>query len=508
MPDLHDIEGHPLRNPFWRNLDEGLINYRDLLQFELKSEFFIHPELKKNKYTQEFYLFIPETLQINKHTYSSDRFYLDQTSLIRYRTPRLSLEELLDSKNKNSPFLRIQQLEDPEDILYEYKILGNIFRSTIRITVRRLLKQLKKGRKKEIKVQVEQFCAEIWEVRETFVRSKETLSHRYSHVSFDDQANYVDEFMSVMVDDYLAVFLEILREEYPEEAEECQDAVCGLLIEEQQHRSKHHLKAKKSKNKESVLLRKGLLEKFMLQSLRLNNNRVELKEKLSNYFGAFAAGIAMLVYMVLFVWHASGLVVTSAPFVMSAVLLYILKDRIKEGLRNLYQRRMHKVFSDFKTSIFNPMGEKIGQLAESFSFISLKKLPEEIYKIRYEDLADQIEAFRPSETVMQYKREVLIYQQKNHLDKRKMEMNTIFRYNIQHFLEKANDALQPLLRLDPESKELTEKLLPKVYHITILLKNTYLDEESKEKSEIKTFRVVIDKVGIRRVEHLSTHYQN
>ena len=51
-------EGHPLRNPFWRELDEGLINFRDNLQFELKSDFFLNPKLNKNIYSKKSGVFI------------------------------------------------------------------------------------------------------------------------------------------------------------------------------------------------------------------------------------------------------------------------------------------------------------------------------------------------------------------------------------------------------------------------------------------------------------------
>ena len=80
----------------WGELVEGEIHARDHLQFELKTEFSINPHLKQNIYKQEIFIFIPNSLQINANTYSKQQFYLDQTNLIRYKTPLLKIAELID----------------------------------------------------------------------------------------------------------------------------------------------------------------------------------------------------------------------------------------------------------------------------------------------------------------------------------------------------------------------------------------------------------------------------
>lgn len=80
----------------WNELIEGEIHVRDKLQLELKNEFSINPNLKENRYKQEVFLFIPSPLQINPETYSKKQFYLDQTNLIRYKTPYMSLSDLIN----------------------------------------------------------------------------------------------------------------------------------------------------------------------------------------------------------------------------------------------------------------------------------------------------------------------------------------------------------------------------------------------------------------------------
>src|SRR4051812_47465130 len=91
---------------------EGDIRFRDSLQFELKSNFFITPGFNKNVYKQEIFLFIPNNLQVKKENYSKKQFYLDQTNLIRYKTPQISLKNLIEPKNIKSPLIRLQKLTE------------------------------------------------------------------------------------------------------------------------------------------------------------------------------------------------------------------------------------------------------------------------------------------------------------------------------------------------------------------------------------------------------------
>lgn len=506
-----NIEGHPLRNPFWRELDEGLITYRDNLQFELKSEFYINPNLKRNVYTQECFIFIPETLQITPQTYTSAQFYLDQTNLIRYKTPYMSLEELIDTNNKRSPLVRIHIYKDKKLILREMMLLGNIFRSTLRVRIRRLLKDLMRASTHaptpSISEQILLLCREIQAVRSEFHKARDHLIDRFEPNHFDKQLDYIDEFMSEVIEEYITLFLDLLRKNPDQSTTQADQALCELLEREERYRKSRKMGVfadeGPSRSKESILYHQGMLEKFLLSALKLNNNRVQLREKHAQYIGALAAGVAMFVYMILFVWKASELVINSALFVFLATIFYILKDRIKEGMKNYYARKASLWFPDYTTQIESPTGETIGKLTESFAFIDPSKLPEGFRELRLKDDEDELEAYQPVESILHYKKEVILYQHRGRLT----ELNTIFRYNIHRCLEKANDAIQPTLSLDAESHELKQELLPKVYHLNIILRNTYQDRNLHLCTEIKKFRVIVDKNGIRRVEHVCTSFE-
>src|SRR5262245_28711441 len=97
---------------YFEDLQSGRIQIRDKWQFEFKSELFPFSHLRSNIHTQEFYFFIPNSLQINDQTYTKAQFYQDQTNLIRFKTPTFTFEELIDKDNAEVPLVRILMLCD------------------------------------------------------------------------------------------------------------------------------------------------------------------------------------------------------------------------------------------------------------------------------------------------------------------------------------------------------------------------------------------------------------
>lgn len=494
-----NLEGHQLRNPFWRELEEeGTLTFRDNFQFELKSEFFIDPNASETNITQEFYLFVPKTLQINADTYSPNQFYQDQISLIRFKTPHLNFKQLIDVQNPRSPLYRIQTTENKELNLKEMILFGNMFRTSLRFRVRKLLKKIRTLPENELVSflddEVMQLMDDVSAARLSFSRAKHFLISHDSEKKFVDQLHYVEEYISIVCEEYLALLLKVIREQNNPQLEKADVLLCELLDEETTYR----------KNTEgfpeTILYHEGLLEKFMITALKLVNTRVEVKTKYGNLISAIAAGVAMLIYMTLLVWNASTTVINSTAFVILAVFLYIIKDRIKEGMKVIYHRNIGKWLSDFRTKIYNSDGMMIGRLSETFYFLTPEKLPREYQKLRLADIADPLESYQPDEFILYYKKQIKLYK----IDDKLNEINTFFRFNIHKFLEKANDALQPTLELDPETHDLIEILLPKVYHLHLLIKSNFINRQGKKCEEIKTFCIVIDKNGIRRVEQISS----
>lgn len=496
---------------FWNELNEGDIHTRDNLQFELKSEFLINPHLKKTVYKQEVYLFIPNSLQINSETYSKQQFYLDQTNLIRYKTPLMPFSKLIDLNYSLSPLTRLYyglNQSDNNSFLSvasdELKLFAAIFRGTLRERVYRIVKNLTDSY--DIKIlsqEIQNLCTEISEVCLKY-RQLQKTANSSDNAQFIRYFKYIDEFMSTTIDEFLVILLKQYRT--LEKIDPIVDKlVTELVVSENLYRENKNLTPKTFKGdqyaNESILYRQGLLHRFVLECLMLKHVRFSPEEKHRNTLGAFAAGIAMFVYMIFFVWNISSFVINSFPFVALVVFFYILKDRIKEGFKSFYSKQAHRWFPDYSTEITNFKGFEVGKLTESFAFIHAKQLPDGFLKIRNHQFHEELQALHRHESIIQYKREMYLNPPLYHEDRRK-EVTSFFRLNIYRYLQKASNAFQANLTLDPYTQEISERLLPKVYHLNMIIRNSFFQEDLTPKVEIKTFRVVIDKNGIKRVEHI------
>lgn len=499
MDILEDFEGE---------LSEGEIRFRDNLQFELKSEFFIDQTANQNIYRQDFYIFIPASLQINKETYSKDQFYADQTSLIRYKTPSISLQNLIREDNFLSPLIRLEKIleqpgTDPSVILDELQLFGNIFRTALRTEIRGILNQLKENPSSyELEPPIEELCTHIENIKALFLKQKNKLtSHPESLIH---HFNHIDEFTSDITDYYLTCTLKIIKDFELKQTALAEKRLIQLISSEQKHRQDNHLMPTTSQedpnSSEAVLYRRSLLNKFLLEALLLEHKRISLEETHLPLFGTLAAGSAMLIYMTLFAWQSTVFVINSLPFILLAVFFYMLKDRVKEMFKKMYFKQAFKWFPDFSTEIKSRKGRIIGQLNENFIFLKEDQVPAEFLQIRNQQFHDELPDLKRHETVIHYKREVTLLKQSS-FKRRRHELTIFFWFNIHQFLQKANNAMQPNLFV--ENQEVIGKLLPKVYHINVIMKESYLKGEDVLKTEIKKYRIIIDKFGIKRVEQIN-----
>lgn len=473
-------------NKFFKELETGEIHQRDRWQFELKSEY----ELKgvqPGVFTQEIYLFIPNALHINPRTYSKESFFLDLTNLIRYKTPLFSLTSLVDPKNILSPLHKIKASKSSKEIAFELKLLANIVRSSLREEIRAVIEE--NGSGETIAKELEEFLHEFSLIKTRL--AKEELKTVY---------HYVDEFINDTSIFYLTTFLNFKKNS----SKKISAMLFDLLSKLELHREKNlHLPTfppEPEEAKEEVLYRSSLLNKYVLDALLLNTTREPVVKRIQPFVGAISAGIAMLFFFVLFVWQGQVFVINSMPFILITVLLYIIKDRIKEGLRSISFDYFSTWFSDWNTKIKTPDGEHVlGEMTETFSLLRDDNIPSDVKQVREKEFHTLLKEIQRPESVICYKNTLEMFGVRKRSDIRRKSLNAIFRFNISKFLQKADEPSQPYICYDPEGKQFTTTSLPKVYHINVILKN----KVNGESFSWKKFRIVINKKGIKRVESLS-----
>ncbi len=284
-------------------------------------------------------------------------------------------------------------------------------------------------------------------------------------------------------------------------------ALCSHIADERQHREvfgeEPEMGDKTSQEEQEMLLyRKGVLNKFVLDTLLLSLKRIAWAKQYGFLMGSLATGISMCLYVMLLVFNSTFLVINSISFLVITVLMYILRDRMKELLKTFFHKQAFKWFPDYMTHIVNPYsGKKIGILKESVSFLQESDIPEEIIKRRNKDFQKDPLLGTLHEEVIYYKKQMVLTRNPELLKSRRKKLHNIFLFNIHALVHKASDAFETVLFLDMKKDTLREEDFPKVYHLNVIMKNS-ISRAEKEKAEIKDFRVVIDKRGIKRVEQI------
>jgi len=484
--------------------DTSDIRLRDLWQFELKSDFLPRHSNKETSYTQEFYLFIPHALQINNQTYSQKEFYRDETNFIRVKTPIFTLNEISDLNFSLSPNKKILELADKNanrsQIIKEIKLLGNIVRSSARTQVRIILSMLENldSTKKEqlISIKISALSDKLRNVLETNQHVQGKVEEQLKDPEIEEVYKHVNAFIHQNLESYLTTLLNHIRQKENGNLKNADETLCQLLKE------KIHLTRLHEEPEEEILYQKGMLKKYVMDALLLNINRFSFRQRYQNLIGAAAAGLSMFVYFTLFIWGGGVFVINSFPFILVTVVLYILKDRMKEGLRDISYLKATKWYSDYTTEIRSPDKTAVlGKLRESFSFVRSHNLPKEIDQIRNVEFHTILGSFKRNESVIYYKKRMKIYARRSRSSARRHMMNIIFRFNINRFLQKTADPVQNFLTFDPTDNQLVTIQLPKVYHINIILKTT-IQEKPTKRVELRKFRLVVDKNGIKRVEEI------
>ncbi len=167
----------------------------------------------------------------------------------------------------------------------------------------------------------------------------------------------------------------------------------------------------------------------------------------------------------------------------------------------IFHKKACHWFSDYTTEIRSPSGLiSLGKLQEFVAITDEEEVPEDVWRIRRMEFEEGLCA--PPETVMYYKKVMRLEPNPKAVISRRYKLTNIFLFNIRWLLEKASNAFEEHLIFNEENKEITTAKFPKVYHIDIVMKNRYQDKNRAFRTEIKKFRLIVDKTGIKRVERL------
>ena len=505
---------------------DSRIKLHDKYRFEIKLDIDLDAS-GKSSYEVETYFFIPRALNVGPHNYKKENFYNSTQRYIRFRTPKISLGKLCDPALATSPLNRIradmsrvlsgaggQALTDK--ICDEFRLLGCIIRGEIRDYVKIFAGELASygaaapaaQRKLFVGEGLENFLGDLKNLETALSSLKAEVSDPAVPVKIRETAAFFDEYVSLILEEYLTSLIEALRANPGARAhfESIEKGVLEIVAGQNRYRQamKYPSLLTPGSSNEVIIYRRGVLKKFISSVLYLKAEFSEW-EGLTQVFFGLAAGSAMLFAVLVTLFFQRRYAMNSMPFVLAVVISYIFKDRIKDWLKLLFSRSLTRWISDRKIDILDSAegSARIGVLKEAVTFIPGRDVPPDITRLRRIDNITSVDEEGKPERVLKYKKEIFLFPEvimKRH--ERRRDLNDIMRFNIREVVEQADDAEVDYPYVDPADGAVRSASCARVYHMNLVLKYTYYSREGQLNLHYERIRIVLNKEGIVRLEEV------
>ncbi len=496
-----------------RDWKESSIERHDLYNFESKIDYTLElTDEKKTSYHLATYFFIPSSLQINKDTYGKEQFFSDINNRIRFKTPKLPLEGILDEQNELSPMNTI--LKSMKDIEYgksdldsitkierELCLLADMIKVFLRDQFNYIQNNYNKTRKQyNLPDLIDSYLESIKKLKMKLKLMGSRMLMTQIPIRLHEAFQFADEYISLQIEKWFTRFLKDFGDKINQEIK---TRMIVLIEKEQQHREylKSLLIIIEKDNNETFSYQEGIMKKYVQSVLYLEKKKKDPKSQSLEIFYSVAAGVAMFFSLFFGFLILSFFPTYSIPFIIATVVIYMLKDRIKDNIRGVSQKAVGSLFPDQRIDIVDGFNkEKIGKSNEIVSFKNKNKIPPEILKIRRSSNISSIEERGKPEDVLLYKKKITLFNKKiKQFHVRRKDLSDVIRFNIRGFLRYADDPIQFLSKWNVDKKKIEDIPVSKVYHLNLVLKLTSFKGKKVNKIHYKKFRVIIDQQGIKRV---------
>ncbi len=426
-------------------------------------------------FKMNLWLFVPNSLNINAATYAKDQFYRDVKSNVRLKTPVFTLEQMADPDSVPVKCLK-QALAHYEsdsskysDLEFHVKMYVAIFKSALRDETRALQSQeqsqLTDDRVRGYLDAIRQITSHYRTVMATFAERGDDL---------DPLAVFAmgDEYMSHLAELHATRLLRHtdkmgLAHDDPE-----RQMIADSVAAEHQYKIAHgyaHFNADSVAESRDMFQRQNTLKKYVESALYLKSDTGPDGAAAQQLTFSVAAGIAMLVSMLIALPFQKYLGQYPTLIFIILVIAYMLKDRIKEYARNRFAHRLKAHYFDMKSKVFF-RGKKVVHIKEGMDYIGDDKIPAEVLRARHRSALDNS---IPLEQAMLYRKQVDIDNAalREHYEYSYDGINDITRIHLQYLTLKMDDPMTTISVID-ETENVRMVEVPRVYNIYIVLQCT------------------------------------
>ena len=471
----------------------------DQFSIEFKVGFSGREGVKVDHFDVNSWIFIPNGLDINKSTYSKDRFYSDMKSNIRLLTPSFTLKDM--AEGENAPLQHVRKsleavVAEPSserlsEFEFQLKLFASIFKSSIRNESAKIMAKADDTHTYE---RCMVYADDVRHVLQGFRSIRDMVDPSNEEVM--SKMCFADEFISHQTDIRTKKILKAISGfEQPGE-KDAFSALADMLVEEKAYKVSQgysHLVVGDDVNNRKLIYRHSLLKKYIESALYLKVNTTQDGQAVKQISFSLAAGLAMMVYLLVTMPFQKYLGNYPSLIFFILVLFYILKDRIKELTRWLFAYQLKDKYYDNKT-VVNIKNKSIGWIKEGMDFITDDKVPEEVLKLRNRNKLEADNKLLEEKIILYRKRveidNVVLRNQYNYEFK---GINDIIRYHINYLTKKMDNPESVVDCLDERRQVLTIRA-DRVYYLHFVMQFKWEDHV-----EYKVFHVLVNRNGILNI---------
>jgi len=479
------------------------IKIHDQFSLEMKVGFVARKKQKINDFAFNVWIFVPNSLDINRFTYTKDNFYRDLTSHIRLITPSYLLRNMTDQTSP--PFSSLETAFNNLSISptrtnkanYEYqlKMFLSIFKSSLRDEVLHAISS-KLDSDRDFLIQA--YISNVVIIARYYRSLRKIINAPSISNELLDYFLFGDEFMSNLIEYHTFRLIQMLKKSHPHNYERMKTELLDLIREEIVYKKEKGyliVEKKDKKNNQELVFRQSMLKKYAESDLFLDVKKRKDGVWVEQILFSLAAGLSMIFATFVAFSFQQKYGNFTMPMFVALVVSYMMKDRIKELMRFYFAHKLNKRYFDHKINISTHNNE-IGWVRESMDFISERNVPFEVLQKR--DRSSILEANNRAgseriilfRTLMQLNRESM----DANIEYPVAGVNEILRLNLSNLIQKMDNAEFPLYYPD-DNEGFTIVPGEKIYYLNLIL-------QAKEDDhwDYKRYRVVFNRKGIHKIE--------
>ena len=466
----------------------------DKFTLELKIGFHSLQQEPISNYEVNICSCLPDSLDINPSKYSKSDFYRDIKTNLRLITPSYSLNDLANNED-NTPLKELQnsisQLHKSINTSNTARFCHNakMYAAIAKSAFRDGLNELMNGEPSADALQ--QYARNAINVLSNFRNMHNSIKEMPDEIT--TAFSLCDEFLSNIYEQYV---FKAYNTDAVKSRPDIQEWMRWTLENENEYKKKNgFISVEKSPDDDNTafISRAGQLKKYVEGELYLKANKLSNTFLTEQVFFGIAAILAMLASTLLTYHFSDELSNFTLPVLIAIVLIYALKDRIKDWVKYFYSNHLKKYLFDSRTWL-QQKGEPLGLLKEGFLFVRNKKVYQEIGHLLKRDTLAQNVANR-NEKIMLYRQQIRLF--KNRWTRNSpypfVGINEIIGYNISSWTRKMDNPDMPLSVFD-ENKGNTI-IGEKNYRIDFVIECSF-----EGQTEYKPFTLVCNRDGIREIE--------